>query len=59
MRPYLENTHHKKGWWSGSSEVVKHLFSKYEALNSNTNTAKKKKKKNHWKDKLYSLKYST
>jgi hypothetical protein len=41
-RPYLKNTIHKKGWWSGSS--VKHLPSKCEVLCSNPSTEKKREK---------------
>jgi hypothetical protein len=44
MRPYLENTQHKKRAGE-AAKVVEHLPNKYEALSSNPHTAKKKKKK--------------
>jgi hypothetical protein len=39
VSPYLKNNQSKKG----VAQVVEHLPSKYEALSSNPNTAKRKK----------------
>jgi hypothetical protein len=44
VRSCLENTHHKKRA-GGVAQVIQHLPSKYEALNSNPSTMKKKKKR--------------
>jgi hypothetical protein len=42
MRPYLENTHHKKGA-GREAQVVELLPSKCEPLHSNPSTPKRKK----------------
>jgi hypothetical protein len=44
MRPYLENTQHKKRT-SGMVQVAEHLPSKHEAMHSNPNTTKTNKQK--------------
>jgi hypothetical protein len=43
VRPYLKSNQGKKGWVV--AQMVEHLVSKHEALNSNPNTNKTKQKK--------------